>query len=157
MFFHFMCPLRGYEVTNDITKPFSYISYTLSHYFAVFLFNLQEHTSYIFHLRFKIYLVLKKLPFDVPITLLWHHLWSHKTVFWINVTIFVRSSLFFLLLWVHDAFDFRLRVIRWIGIQLAFVWCAHYVAIDVTKPLSTSITWFLTLCGYDVTCDVTIP
>ena len=30
IWFQFVCPLRGYDVTSDIIKPFPYISYTLS-------------------------------------------------------------------------------------------------------------------------------
>ena len=30
-FFHFMCPLTGYDITSDPTKPLSDISYTLSY------------------------------------------------------------------------------------------------------------------------------
>jgi len=69
-----------------------------------------------------------------------------KIVFWIYVTIFLRFSVFLLLLWVHDAFHFRLRVIKWIGIQSAFVWCAHFVV--MTSPATSQshlkkyITWF---------------
>ena len=29
IFFHFVCALRGYDVTSDVTKPFSYISYSV--------------------------------------------------------------------------------------------------------------------------------
>ena len=31
LFFHLMCPLRGYGVTSDVIKPFSYIYYTFSY------------------------------------------------------------------------------------------------------------------------------
>ena len=54
-------------------------------------------------------------------------------------TIFVRFSVFLLRLWVHDAFDFQLRVIKWIGIQLAFIQCAPHV---VMKSLVTSQSQF---------------
>ena len=72
---------------------------------------------------------LKKLSFDVPVTYLWRHMWRHQIVFWMHITIFVRSSVFLLLLWVHDAFDFQLQVTKWIGIQLALVWCTHNMII----------------------------
>ena len=89
---------------------------------------------------------LKNISFDVSIAWLWRHLICYKIVFWIYVTIFVRSSVFLLLLWVHDAFDFRLQVIKWIGIQSGFVWCAHYVVMTsfVTSQshFLRYITWF---------------
>ena len=50
IFFHFVCPLRVYDVTSDVTKPFSYISYGVSYQFAVLLFHLQEHTTHNFQL-----------------------------------------------------------------------------------------------------------
>ena len=48
-----MYSLRGYDVTSDVTKPFTYISYTLSYQFYVFLLHLQEHAVYNFQ---KIYI-----------------------------------------------------------------------------------------------------
>ena len=100
----------------------------------------------------------------MPITWLWPQLRRHKIVFWIYVTIFVRSSVFLLILWVHDAFDFRLRVIKWIGIQLAFIQCAHHV---VMKSLVTSqshfpksITWFSYCCfltSFMIACWILPP
>ena len=50
IFFHFVCALRGYDVTSDVTKPFSYISYSVLYWFAVLLFLLQEYTAYNFQL-----------------------------------------------------------------------------------------------------------
>ena len=107
---------------------------------------------------------LNTLSFDVRLMWLWRHVWRHNTVFWTYVTIFVTSSVFFLLLWVHDAFDVRLRVIKWIGIQLAFIQCAPHV---VMKSLVTSqshfpksITWFSYCCfltSFVIACWILPP
>ena len=57
--FHFVCPLRGYDVTSDVTKPFSYISYGVSYQFAVLLFHLQEHTTHNFQLIYTKHIGIK--------------------------------------------------------------------------------------------------
>ena len=64
----------------------------------------------------------------------------------------------------HDAFDVRLRVIKWIGIQLAFIQCAPHV---VMKSLVTSqshfpksITWFSYCCfltSFVIACWILPP
>ena len=88
---------------------------------------------------------LNIISFDVRIMWLWRHLWRHITVFWIYVTIVVRSSVFLLLLWVHDALCNTMVVIQ---VKLLVIICV-VLPIDThvkTKDIHIRLmTWFYAL------------
>ena len=107
--FYSMCPSCGYEVTCDVTKPFSKIYNMIfvllfSNFFCDRMLNFTSchYTS-------------NKLSFYVRVIWLWRR--SSQSRFLNLLHDFRKTFCLLTLVSVHYAFSFRLRYIKWIGIQ----------------------------------------